>query len=340
MDQIVIAHISDVHIGDDLFKSHFGIIHGWRAHDKLLCEALKIALKDVHKQADLEDDESIDVVLTGDLSQHGSRQNFDTAHTYFHKWTPARSRTPGPLGLGLRLPRLSMIPGNHDHWQRPGSLLHRPSAHNPNIFPKSGKKTPSKQSPFKQTPWHERLASTNGGITFDLFGVDSNSGLAGAQTNLRARGSISADEFKELESLLKAKAGSGSNNVRVILCHHALSKPWASLPWVLSLKSVQELTRIVHRHRISAVLTGHTHVFFDTVATSATTSGPSGVVELRSASTLQGRQKPTSRQGFWAHRIRFDQPNSLEWTSWKYQWNGTRFKRLVQESGPWVSFRI
>lgn len=281
MDQIVIAHISDVHFGDQLFNSHFGFLRGWRAHDKVLCEALKIALDDVHAEASLKDNESIDVVLTGDLSQHGSAKNFDTADTFFRKWTPASSRIPGPLGLGLELPRLSMIPGNHDHWQRPGSLAHRPSAHNPNIFPK----------PFKKTPWHERLASTNGGITLDLFGVDSNSGLAGAQTNLRARGSISAHEFGKLKALLKANSGSGSNNVRVILCHHALSKPLASLPWVLSPKSVQELTRIVHRYRISAVLTGHTHVFFQTGATSAATSGPRGVVELRSASTLQGPAK-------------------------------------------------
>lgn len=331
MDQIVIAHISDVHFGDQLFNDRFGFISGWRPHDMELCAKLKDALEDVHVTASLRDNESIHVVLTGDLSQHGSASNFATADTYFHKWTLESSDSTGGLGLGLELPRLPMIPGNHDHWQRPGSILPRPRAYNPKIFPK----------PFKKTPWHERLASTEEGISLDLFGVDSNSGLAQNRTNLLAQGSISDEEFGKLEALLEANPRSEPNNVRVILCHHALSKRWATFTWVLSPESVQELAQIVDHHGISAVLTGHTHDFLQTVDASDPTTRPEGVVELRSATTLKGPASLHKRQGFWAHRIRFDQSNnSLEWTSWRYQWNGSRFVRTVEELGPWVRFRI
>ena len=316
MEPISFVQISDVHFGTALLSTAYGWIGGYAPHAFVLCSALPVAFADARVLTGLGDDQPLYLVVSGDLTAGGYACEFAVAHAFLRTRPRIQRSAPGNL-FGLAMPddHLAAVPGNHDHW-RGAPKFRPPPAYSPKTI----------RAQFRRTPWRKRWPS-QGPTGVELFGVDSNSGLAGTATNTFAKGAISTTEFDELDALLTASVGSGL--VKAIVCHHSLSYAGG----VFDARPLDDFSRerllaIAAQHRVSAILTGHTHDFDFTrrdVADPRSAANIRAVWELRSASTLQGPPKP-ARQGFLLHRIG-ESGASLRWSSWRYMWNGTHFAR-------------
>jgi hypothetical protein len=300
-------------MGDKLETQVLGAVSGTHGHDPLLCRLLatRISVIAARHQVSLA---AFRWILNGDQSRVGTGSEFDVVRD-FVETVPARDahgRSLRPT-LGLARKQYVDVPGNHDHFDgwdpvsKIDALRHPPPAWNPAIFPAS----------FRQTAWAENppWLSSEGSISLELFGVDSNSGLAGQSANRYASGEISDAEFALLEDELRRSnekpPPDGVKPVRAIICHHALTKKpqdsfWKASP--LSPDSVRRLKELAATYRVVAILTGHTHkVCFRKLDVMATPLGERQrrrctVYELRSPTTLQG---PSSAvlNGFWVHHL-------------------------------------
>ncbi|HEX8524176.1 MAG TPA: metallophosphoesterase [Tepidisphaeraceae bacterium] len=189
MEQIIVLHVSDVHIESNLFNRQFGLIAGWRGHDVTLCRGLQEAFELLPYWTGLaaagKETAGVPplyVLLSGDLTCYGRESDFATAHSFFRCKRPVDLDHPVyELGLGLgKTYQYLAIPGNHDHWN---GLRFPARPYNPGIFP----------SDFRTTPWSVTCSSTSGKFQLQLFGVDSNSGLhplAGQPDAILARGKV------------------------------------------------------------------------------------------------------------------------------------------------------
>jgi 3',5'-cyclic AMP phosphodiesterase CpdA len=319
-DQIVLVHLSDLHVGTSLMPppDAYELVAGYNPHDVLLLRMLDLALLDVRKRFHLAPNERLNVVISGDLTQSGTKNDYATvtALLYCHwQWRlPPNKRS---LGFGWTREQLLTVPGNHDHWGRE----HRAIAFRQGLSPDY----------FATTPWKNVLSSRGGTINLELYGVDSNSGLEDsanpAKGNLFAGGKLSPEELFGLEEQLKLTdlgERTGAFVVRALVCHHALSPDGILNAWPLDEGSRRKLLDIAGRYRICAALTGHTHRFH--VEDWSLSVGGHGVLkELRCGTTLQATGG-AGLQGFWVHRIarQAGRPD-CEWTAWKYQKGGTSF---------------
>ena len=321
-DQIVLFHLSDIHVGDGPLPSpfktfNFGYLEGYNPHDHRLLWPLENALESARSFVGLDKSEPINVVISGDLTKSGVDNDYATVFALLHhRWQWKFGHIQRWLGFGWPRERTFTVPGNHDHWRHE----RRPIAHARGMSPDF----------FEPTPWKHVIESTGGGLRLELFGIDSNSGLEQPgkpeKRNLFARGAMSEEEYRKLEEML---AGSPAQRtepdvVRALVCHHSF-KGNTKLPFPLVDQSRAEICTLAQRYDIAAVLTGHTHDFgtrswpLDPAA-----SGPSSLKELRCATTLQATRVKPGLQGFWLHRIaRLPGSSSeWEWTAWKYQVGG------------------
>jgi hypothetical protein len=342
MQQVVLAHISDLHFGDKAFVDRSTGGPGLKNHDPLLCHSLPDALNDIRAQTLLPPDEPLYVLMSGDLTRMGAEREFEVGEMYCRSRGENSPRRPGRhFGISVKEEYLMMIPGNHDHWK--GDAKRQP-AYNPAIMGLW----------FERTPWKRVLQSRDKALQVELFGVDSNSGLKGKKTNHLAHGKIDSTELLILEQLLNesTKAKDGTHCVRALVCHHSF---WGNFPvsWFfgaleLAATSKSMLLQYASKYRIAAILTGHTHDFLADRHETPALPGESAhrLAELRSATTLQGPAR-TYVQGFWAHRIWLDEDkNKAYWTSWAYQWDGFDFVTIDIEdkwdpfSGGWIPFEV
>ena len=118
MDQVVLVHISDVHIEANLLNRRFGWVAGFRPHDLLLCRGLGIALQDVLYVTSLSESEEFYMLLSGDLTCEGLPGDFAAGQFFLRGDRPLNFNSPiGTVGLKLPHYRVMLIPGNHDHWR-------------------------------------------------------------------------------------------------------------------------------------------------------------------------------------------------------------------------------
>jgi 3',5'-cyclic AMP phosphodiesterase CpdA len=324
-DQIVLIHISDVHIGTSLMPRsetfRGGIYSGLNPHEYRLLRPLELAIREAKRRLCVADNEATPVVMSGDLTQAGLNNDYATAFALMHqRWQWARGPLPRWIGLGLSPDTVLTVPGNHDHW--------RHSTH------QTGFTRGLSPDWFEVTPWRRRLESRGASIQLDLFGVDSNSGLEDelkkpGKRNLFAEGKISDHELTELEAALQESAADNDRQalIRIIVCHHAFSNKgglFAARPLVDESRRV--LVALAAKYGVSVVLTGHTHSFHeeDWPLGSGSTRF---LKELRCATTLQGTKDPVGLQGFWVHQItRASGSPNCEWTAWKYQCGAKSFE--------------
>lgn len=120
-----VLHLSDLHIDDD-FEGNPKRIHGQEGHD---VEAL-VALSRTFEKL-----ESIDLVLvSGDLSRHGSQRSLDNAHNFL--LNTAVLRGGRRIGLDLvsrRIPTI-VVRGNHDLWNGEDGRVPPPHQHDVKNF--------------------------------------------------------------------------------------------------------------------------------------------------------------------------------------------------------------
>ena len=233
MDKLVLVHFSDIHIGSTLLGTvRYKPLEARNGHSILLCQHLQNSFSrgrrdSVPNDFELGNDERLHFVLSGDLTRVGSRNDFHLAFQWLHsQWTlPGPTQPPRQVGLTLPANDLHSVPGNHDQWEGHSPSLWQgisPPAYNPRLAP----------TWFKATPWHVAIPSPKKEFVLDLFGVDSNSGLAGEGGNFFAEGAISDAQFKVLGAMLKesrkAETADRIPRLRAIVCHHSFHQVGAT----------------------------------------------------------------------------------------------------------------
>lgn len=333
-EPIPLIHISDLHFGPVLANNQFRFLSGWSAHDFNLCTALPNVLRFIRlRQLGLSPDDILRFVVSGDLTLEGDRRDFVVAHSYLRSRLRIQRTAPGDwTGLNLDEDQLSAVPGNHDHWD--STRLMR--AYTASIFP----------SQFRETPWRKTHTSRGGKLKLELYGIDSNSGLAGKTYSLRAKGKFSTAELTALEIELKASDAethpSDVTRVRAFITHHSPSHPGGMgrlRTLELDPSSRQALLALAAEYRVGAILTGHTHDFFKHPFAVTTPKVSATVMELRSATTFHGPAK-AGEQGFLCHLISMGNKGPV-WRSWRFQWNGVRYRPLDPAAGlPFAEFDL
>jgi 3',5'-cyclic AMP phosphodiesterase CpdA len=324
---ILLIHISDLHFGPVLANNQFRFLSGWSAHDFNLCTALPLALRFIRlRYLGISPENPLNLVISGDLTLEGDSRDFVVAHSYLRSSLRIQRTFPGNLtGLDLDDDHLSAIPGNHDHWD--GSKLMK--AYTKDVFP----------SQFRVTPWKKVHTSLDGRLKLELYGIDSNSGLAGSRYSLRAKGKFSSGELTALKNELEASDAETPEpdvtRVRAFVTHHSLAHPGGMgrlRTLELDPHSRKELLELAADYRVGAVLTGHTHDFFTHPFAVTTPKTSATVTELRSAATFHGPAK-AGEQGFLCHLIAMSGGKAV-WRSWRFQWNGGRYQPLDKAAGP------
>ena len=358
MERIILVQLSDIHVGSvrNKFYPSTSLRAGLHGHDPLLLRKLALAFSALRtpRHLNMADNEPLHVVVSGDLTCTGLRTDFSQTYTYL--FSALIPNAPGKGAVGLLIPKscLWAVPGNHDHWD--GHHRWPQPAHDPSLFPDL----------FDETPWQSPLIlSPKKTLGLELFGVDSNSGLAGQPYNDTAWGALSVAELygpqTGLAQRLKISVAMQPKNVhivRAIVCHHSLNnKAKAGIPpaavgkspswsqrarerfmtWFIGQNpdplhpsSVAEILKIAHQYEVKALLTGHTHYFW---LERHPLQGNPGVWEARCATTLQGPAQ-TAVQGFYVHQI------SLEGVPPKPVWRSQQYSYAVNKFVPQSSWRI
>ena len=317
-EQCVLVQISDIHVGGHIENVRHRRIPRQKGHNSYLCDGLRLALQDVADVLDWPEDQALPVVVSGDLTQLGRKEDYKLVRLFLHDRTPLKE---GHWGIGAPRDDFRKVPGNHDHWDGTWGPLPRLD-YNGDLFPD--------EYPFH--PWvMPPLESANGHLRLELFGVDSCSGFRDDPGGkVFQKGSIHEDHFKTLrDNLASSKASAESEEttvLRVLICHHSLVGPSWWKPCRMEGTSQRELLSVATEFDVLAVLTGHTHSFLDVP------EDHGGCLhELRCASTLQGKNtKP--EHGFYVHQVVWhsDGPNVATWYPHRYAWSDGGFH--------WVAF--
>ena len=228
-------------------------------------------------------------------------------------------------------PRLAAVAGNHDQWRGQGYLNN--VGYTPGL----------RNTHFRPTYWKRTWQA--GELELELYGLDSNAGLAQTKGNWRQRGSLDLSQGGEYDQLAAELQQNWPPNlpadvqyrVRALMVHHSLTSGGG-----LQSASVTKILELAEAYRFAAVLTGHTHEFkanpHDTLPTKK-----QKLWELRSASALQGpenRLKPAP--GFLAHQI-FVDGTHVQWQAWRYVWDASAqsFAILFADlANPFADFTV
>jgi hypothetical protein len=328
-DRLIVVHVSDLHIGDVILTQQFSLVEGWRAHDSLLCFGLETALDDVLAFFDVSEQESPQVVMTGDLTRYGLVNEYCVGHTFLSSFF--RLKHAQKCGLRVAEANCSGVVGNHDHWNgRPkGRKLFRPPGVNP----------VAEETHFPQSQWPKSIASSRGGFQLSLVGIDSSGGFKPGRRSAIARGKVSEKTIDAMKAKFSSVKPRGPS-VNCLLCHHSLcySDELSKLyffdsirPVAFERKSKLRLMQAIADVPIHVVLTGHTHTF-ESRGIDEPDAPP---FELRCSTTLQG-PATEAHQGFWVHEV-FLENQKIRWDSYRYQWDGGRFNRTLT---PWHTFQL
>lgn len=341
-NQIVIVHCSDLHFGEvpanNIFHSSWPR-REQNAHDLKLCMGLEVAMEDVRDLTDLADDEPIRFVMSGDLTLAGSDKEFLVGQSFLRSLFQLR-RYPvtDTVGFNVRgsvvpeeLP-LRAVPGNHDHWCGSRWMW----GNNPNI----------RNSQFRKTSWV--IPWRQDALMLEVCGLDSCAGVSPRVRNKRQIGMLDLSQNGEVEVLRaelqirdqQALPDGVRFRIRALVVHHSLAYA-GGFRGALKLDDASKkvLLELAEEFKISAFLTGHTHDFFFDPSFDTLPNGSHKVYELRSASTLQGpaTRKSPEPPGFWVHRIQVID-NSVQWSSWRYYWDGASAFLPKNRSTPCVQF--
>lgn len=330
MDQLVLLHLSDLHIGEKIGANSLELLPGMRSHHFRLCEAVTLAARRVRARFTMAPDSSLFVCISGDLTRCGYTHEFSLAHTFIHSQWVLSTFPATRAGLAAPCENVAAVPGNHDHWGGVNrNLFHR----RPPAFLDD-----TVEGNFEQTPWCKTFASAEGTFALELLGIDSNAGLRGKQTNLRASGKLSPRELDRARSLLRTSdAAHKKLRIRAIVSHHGLSSEleennyrqhfvpeWHNAQQ-LDGESREELLRLAADCRLSALLTGHMHSPLVWPHAVPRKQGAQELWEFRSSTAVQGPPADYV-QGFFVHQlVRAADADSITWNIWRYDWFGQRF---------------
>jgi hypothetical protein len=328
---IVVVHISDLHINDNLHNNSFpyGSPAGYYGHDTILVQALLNSFQDVRKLTGLLSHEPLRLVVSGDQTSAGIWQEFTNAHTVLGRvvptagmgFLPASALTGGPLFPPFA--PLIQVPGNHDQWDGHRLRMYR---FNPFLT----------GNVFERFPW--RRIWTSGTLEVDVWGLDSNAGtdpLPFGNWNILAIGSLDPNHLNDIRNALAGQPHPPADKalVRVLVVHHSPSYSGSTLH--LHQNSLTSLLQLVANCKFQVLLTGHIHSFDRDH--NLPVPGGGSVWELRSASTLQGpatRRNP--KPGFLVHKIWADDQLAAHWHTWRYVYAFPKFIPACAPGPDWM----
>lgn len=326
--QIILFQLSDLHVGEemDLIGQHW--LSGLNAHDVQLAIRLRPTIEAAKRWIGIGSQEAF-AVVSGDLTATGKRGEFSNAHTLLRsRWQLDVHRV---AGCEFSSQQLFCIPGNHDHWNGVGLAL--PPAFNGAIA-----------RHFSGSAWVHELRSPDDKFALELLGIDSNAGLEGTATNLRAGGKYAdadLDVLRERMEVNQSKRRLDLPVVRALVSHHGINTTVPRGAWYkpeakqLSLASQQELLELAGEYDIHMLLTGHLHSTH-AAQHSAPYRGYEHVLrEIRCSTTLQA-PRSDRRQGFLMHQV-LSVPAGIRWNTFRFDWIGSRF---YCPSTPWISFTL
>lgn len=330
---MIFAHVSDLHFGHVLANRAAGRTPHQHPHDVVKCLALHPALAQARAEHGQQQHDRLRLVSSGDLTLSGGDDELAVGQLMLRSRSRIRRPRPGGLlGLGVGDDDLAQVPGNHDHWRgRRGAsnFLKGVPAFNRLLH----------GNHFRATPWLKTWQDPQSGLSLQLFGVDSSSGLSHASASWRQRGSISPAELSALESLLAQPVAGGAPTLRAIICHHSLAYRGGLLGTAeLEPYTRAELLRLAGRHGVSAILTGHTHDFHAHAHPSLSLSGQAVAVhELRCATTVTAG---SALNGFLVHQLSQAANGGFSWQCWRYVWSAGRYARADAAGSPFYRFNI
>ena len=324
IERIAFIHLSDLHVGGRLLDNqHYRWPKsGYNVHDSLLLEPLRNAVLDIPTDLGIEVKGHLPVVVTGDLTAGGTRNDFAAVHALLtRRWPVRNSEPPEEIGFAWRqrLDEIIRIPGNHDHWGH--DRLQR--SFNPLLVPYFIPALP------------EAYELGGGRLRLQLFTIDSNPIPAPgrANWNLRAAGAFSKevrDAFEQkVESAGDARElnSGGAFVVRAVLCHHAFDNTgiFLQVPAPLDTPSRNWLLRLATQPEagLFAALTGHNHFAIKWRWPDPDGSG-GWLREFRAAAALAGKASPKSN-GFYVHEIRLGPAANAKptWHVHEYAFDGS-----------------
>ena len=306
VQEFFLAHLSDLHVGSFCGSTGATKNRFVRYHHFEMAAGLTRAIEILATKAAGRPGCSFKVLVSGDLTAGGAAAEFANAQMFIgSKWLTCFGR-PSTAGLSLPNETVHTVPGNHDHWGGPAGLASL-----------GGMRPPGYRLPFpaqfRPTPWREIWTSPDGLFELELFGADTNSGVAGR--NYLAWGKLSQEEGDKLEAIMaRSEPRPGvRKRVRALLIHHSPSHTGPTN--VLDPASATRLVNLCSKHGVSAILCGDVHTFKST----ALSAYPAPVYELRSPTSMQG---PSHRAdaGFLLHRVSLVSGGGARWQTYLFRW--------------------
>jgi len=201
IDQIVIIHMSDLHISD---TADFDVM-----------QALPVSRRSIREFTGLAPGDPLHYVISGDFTKTGSPREFQLADDYLRSKCRivVGDELADPVGLEIAdQSLLARVPGNHDNWG------------GQSIVTAPGSDPISIRHHFGPLPWRRIWRSTAGRIELEIFGMDSSAGLSSAPA-ITQRGAFAQADLDSLQDLLAASgwASLGIQRIRAIVFHHALA---------------------------------------------------------------------------------------------------------------------
>lgn len=190
--------------------------------------------------------EDVRLIVTGDLTTVGHRDQFEMADQYFGATLQGKRRRR-KLGLQVDRWKTTAIPGNHDHWPGNRRILGGP--------------TPSLDHHFPWRPNRADVQSTQriqGGWSIRFVRLDTNADVnpTGAD-RFWARGDF-VTAIDRAEADLDALGERDPFEIRVLLLHH--SPRVAGYASAITDRSKRRLDEFLCRQSIAVYLCGHTHL--------------------------------------------------------------------------------
>ena len=237
-----LIHVSDLHLGDPLNGSaHVPLLErvpGLQGHDPSALPELELLFEEAGLGSDAQ------LVVTGDVTAYGRAGQFELANDVLDGHMEIAGLSVG--GIRTSAAGRLVVAGNHDHLR--GGPIPGSTEAFPNCFTSFFPQHPSVSDLIPVGGWHLRL------LRLDTTAA------ASVPAQLLARGRCT-DQVAALSRQLDALPPPSTKEVRALLLHHPLSHPGLGRfgREALDDESKRDIFELVRRHRIVALLSGHTH---------------------------------------------------------------------------------
>jgi 3',5'-cyclic AMP phosphodiesterase CpdA len=246
MSLATFVHISDLHIAPTRRDSLSARRQAWKRWDRFdgLLGHSADSLADLdqffHDFLLKEKEPKAQLIVTGDLTAMGAKEEFDIANQYL----AGILRDDVGHHVGLEVPDWSnrAIPGNHDHWPGRPVIIGRP--------------TPSLGKYFPHLPRVRPVVPLGNGRQLRLLRIDTDADVKPYSMNrVKALGNFES-QLITLTAVL-GPLGTNANEIRILCLHHSPSYRGEILEIIESSRNA--LNSFIAENQVAVLLCGHIH---------------------------------------------------------------------------------